>query len=94
MDSNHATTEGGEPRDGDANRGNPHAGLMHCRVATRIESTVTERMQTGAPTFGTPEPAIVLYTVAALARRLPLPTHIAAQGLTAEMLGPQRLSKT
>ena len=31
---------------------------------------------------------------AALARRLPLPTHIAAQGLTAEMLGPQRLSET
>ncbi|HQV92712.1 MAG TPA: trimethylamine methyltransferase family protein, partial [Phycicoccus sp.] len=27
-------------------------------------------MQTGAPTFGTPEPAMVLYTVAALARRL------------------------
>ena len=30
-------------------------------------------MQTGAPTFGTPEPAIVLYTVAALARRLNVP---------------------
>ena len=30
-------------------------------------------MQTGAPTFGTPEPAIVLYTVAALARRLRVP---------------------
>tara|TARA_Y100001960_G_scaffold305078_1_gene358885 strand:- start:112 stop:1380 length:1269 start_codon:yes stop_codon:yes gene_type:complete len=30
-------------------------------------------MQTGAPTFGTPEPALVLYTVAALARRLGLP---------------------
>ena len=30
-------------------------------------------MQTGAPTFGTPEPAIVLYTVAALARRLGVP---------------------
>jgi trimethylamine--corrinoid protein Co-methyltransferase len=30
-------------------------------------------MQTGAPTFGTPEPAIVLYTLAALARRLNLP---------------------
>ena len=27
-------------------------------------------MQTGAPTFGTPEPALVLYTLAALARRL------------------------
>ena len=30
-------------------------------------------MQTGAPTFGTPEPALVLYTVAALARRLMVP---------------------
>ena len=30
-------------------------------------------MQTGAPTFGTPEPAIVLYVLAALARRLDLP---------------------
>jgi trimethylamine---corrinoid protein Co-methyltransferase len=30
-------------------------------------------MQSGAPTFGTPEPALVLYTMAALARRLGLP---------------------
>jgi len=30
-------------------------------------------MLTGAPTFGTPEPALVLYTVAALARRLGVP---------------------
>jgi trimethylamine---corrinoid protein Co-methyltransferase len=30
-------------------------------------------MQTGAPTFGTPEPAIVLYTMAALSRRLGVP---------------------
>ncbi len=30
-------------------------------------------MQSGAPTFGTPEPAIVLYTCAALARRLGVP---------------------
>ena len=30
-------------------------------------------MQTGAPTFGTPEPALVLYTCAALARRLGVP---------------------
>ncbi len=30
-------------------------------------------MATGAPTFGTPEPAIVLYTIAALARRLGVP---------------------
>ena len=30
-------------------------------------------MQTGAPTFGTPEPALVLYVMAALARRLGVP---------------------
>jgi len=30
-------------------------------------------MQSGAPTFGTPEPQMVLYTVAALARRLGVP---------------------
>ncbi len=30
-------------------------------------------MLTGAPTFGTPEPALVLYTLAALARRLGVP---------------------
>ncbi|HXQ63647.1 MAG TPA: trimethylamine methyltransferase family protein, partial [Steroidobacteraceae bacterium] len=30
-------------------------------------------MQSGAPTFGTPEPALVLYTMAALARRLGIP---------------------
>ena len=30
-------------------------------------------MQTGAPTFGTPEPALVLFTCAALARRLGVP---------------------
>jgi trimethylamine--corrinoid protein Co-methyltransferase len=30
-------------------------------------------MQTGAPTFGTPEPALVLYAMAALARRLDVP---------------------
>ena len=30
-------------------------------------------IQTGAPTFGTPEPALVLYTMAALARRLGVP---------------------
>jgi trimethylamine--corrinoid protein Co-methyltransferase len=30
-------------------------------------------MQSGAPSFGTPEPALVLYTMAALARRLGVP---------------------
>jgi len=33
----------------------------------------TMSMQSGAPTFGTPEPALVLYTMAALARRLGVP---------------------
>ena len=30
-------------------------------------------MQSGAPTFGTPEPALVLYALAACARRLGVP---------------------
>src|SRR4029079_13307755 len=30
-------------------------------------------MQSGAPTFGTPEPALVLYAMASLARRLRVP---------------------
>jgi trimethylamine---corrinoid protein Co-methyltransferase len=30
-------------------------------------------MQTGAPTFGTPEPALAMYTLAALSRRLGVP---------------------
>ncbi|GIT73503.1 MAG: hypothetical protein Ct9H300mP28_33170 [Pseudomonadota bacterium] len=30
-------------------------------------------MQSGAPTFGTPEPQLVIYIVAALARRLGVP---------------------
>ncbi|MCP3909810.1 MAG: trimethylamine methyltransferase family protein [Actinomycetia bacterium] len=42
-------------------------------------------MQTGAPTFGTPEPAIVNYTVAALARRLGVPFR-AGGSLTASKL--------
>ena len=33
-------------------------------------------MQSGAPTFGTPEPALVLFTVAALARRLGVPSRL------------------
>jgi trimethylamine--corrinoid protein Co-methyltransferase len=39
-------------------------------------------MQTGAPTFGTPEAALVLYVVAALARRLGVPFR-SGGGLTA-----------
>ena len=33
-------------------------------------------MQSGAPTFGTPEPALVLFTIAALARRLGVPCRL------------------
>ena len=36
-------------------------------------------MQSGAPTFGTPEPALVLYVMAALARRLGVPFGRAAR---------------
>jgi trimethylamine---corrinoid protein Co-methyltransferase len=32
-------------------------------------------MQTGAPTFGTPEPALAMYTLAALSRRLGVPVR-------------------
>ena len=39
-------------------------------------------MQSGAPTFGTPEPALVLYVMAALARRLGVPFR-SGGGLTA-----------
>jgi trimethylamine--corrinoid protein Co-methyltransferase len=39
-------------------------------------------MQSGAPTFGTPEPALVLYTLAACARRLGVPFR-SGGGLTA-----------
>lgn len=42
-------------------------------------------MQSGAPTFGTPEPAHVLYTVAALARRLGVPVR-SGGSLTASKL--------
>lgn len=33
-------------------------------------------MQSGAPTFGTPEPALVMFTIAALARRLGVPCRL------------------
>ena len=42
-------------------------------------------MQSGAPTFGTPEPAHVLYTVAALARRMGVPVR-SGGSLTASKL--------
>lgn len=55
------------------------AGLAFCQLVRPGAPVVfgsfasSMSMATGAPTFGTPEPAIVLYTVAALARRLGVP---------------------
>ncbi len=42
-------------------------------------------MQTGAPTFGTPEPSMVMYVVGALARRLGVP-YRSGGGLTASKI--------
>ena len=44
-------------------------------------------MQSGAPTFGTPEPALVLYAMAALARRLGVPFR---SGGTLRLEDPRR----
>jgi len=46
---------------------NPGAPMVLGSFASSIS------MQSGAPTFGTPEPALVLYSMAALARRLGIP---------------------
>ncbi len=46
---------------------NPGAPIVFGSFASSIS------MQSGAPTFGTPEPALVLYIMAALARRLRVP---------------------
>jgi trimethylamine---corrinoid protein Co-methyltransferase len=46
---------------------NPGAPVVFGSFASSIS------MQSGAPTFGTPEPALVLYAMAALARRLGVP---------------------
>jgi trimethylamine--corrinoid protein Co-methyltransferase len=46
---------------------NPGAPVIFGSFASSIS------MQSGAPTFGTPEPALVLYIMAALARRLRVP---------------------
>jgi len=46
---------------------NPGAPVIFGSFASSIS------MQSGAPTFGTPEPALVLYAMAALARRLGVP---------------------
>ena len=57
------------------------AGMAYCQLVRPGAPVVmgsfasTLSMQTGAPTFGTPEPALVLYTVAALARRLGVPVR-------------------
>ena len=44
-------------------------------------------MQSGAPTFGTPEPALVLYSMAALARRLGIPFRSGRQPVCVENSG-------
>ncbi len=55
------------------------AGMAFCQIVRPGTPVVfgsfasSMSMQTGAPTFGTPEPALVLFTVAALARRLGVP---------------------
>jgi trimethylamine---corrinoid protein Co-methyltransferase len=46
---------------------NPGAPMVFGSFASSLS------MQSGAPTFGTPEPALVLYVMAALARRLGVP---------------------
>ena len=43
------------------------------RRSSSARSRRSMSMQSGAPTFGTPEPALVLYVMAALARRLGVP---------------------
>jgi trimethylamine--corrinoid protein Co-methyltransferase len=48
---------------------NPGATVIMGSFASSIS------MQSGAPTFGTPEPALVLYIMAALARRLGVPVR-------------------
>ncbi|HJU48060.1 MAG TPA: trimethylamine methyltransferase family protein, partial [Gaiellaceae bacterium] len=55
------------------------AGMAYCQLVRPGAPVVfgsfasSLSMQTGAPTFGTPEPALMLYTMAALARRLGVP---------------------
>lgn len=58
---------------------NPGAPVIFGSFASSIS------MQSGAPTFGTPEPALVLYTMAALARRLGVPFR-SGGGLTASKI--------
>jgi trimethylamine--corrinoid protein Co-methyltransferase len=55
------------------------AGMAFCQIVRPGAPVIlgsfasSMSMQTGAPTFGTPEPALVLYVVAHLARRLAVP---------------------
>jgi len=55
------------------------AGMAYCQLVRAGAPVVlgsfasSMSMQSGAPTFGTPEPALVLYVMAALARRLGVP---------------------
>lgn len=55
------------------------AGMAFCQIVRPGAPVIfgsfasSMSMQSGAPTFGTPEPSLVLYTVAALARRLGVP---------------------
>lgn len=55
------------------------AGMAFCQIVRPGAPVIfgsfasSMSMQSGAPTFGTPEPTLVLYTVAALARRLGVP---------------------
>src|SRR5258706_563661 len=58
---------------------NPGAPIVFGSFASSIS------MQSGAPTFGTPEPALVLYIMAALARRLRVPFR-SGGGLCASQL--------
>ncbi|HEX3846139.1 MAG TPA: trimethylamine methyltransferase family protein [Steroidobacteraceae bacterium] len=46
-------------------------------------------MQSGAPTFGTPEPALVLYSMAALARRLGVPFRSGGSLCASKIPDPQ-----
>jgi trimethylamine--corrinoid protein Co-methyltransferase len=55
------------------------AGMAYCQLVRPGAPVVlgsfasSMSMQSGAPTFGTPEPALILYTMASLARRLGVP---------------------
>ncbi|MGL6279817.1 MAG: trimethylamine methyltransferase family protein [Gaiella sp.] len=64
------------------------AGMAYCQLVRPGAPVIlgsfasSMSMQTGAPTFGTPEPSLILYVMAALARRLGVPFR-SGGGLTA-----------